>query len=304
MTRSGQLKDSTTGAVRFDAEIRGVRYAGIDTGGDGDPVLLLHGWPDDRSMWRRQIDDLYTNGYRVVAIDWIGHGGSGKPTSIERYAIDELVADLAALVRERGLGRAHLVAHDYGAVIGWVFAAAHPDLVRTYSAIAIGHPGAVLRAISPRALVNNWFLAFNALPVAVPLYRAFGAAFFKWAMRAHPDRDKVVAKFRNDPHPLYIRIWELANPMGALIGRFLLRSPARIGKLPMPVQGLYGVRDHYATPRAMSLSRRFVDGPWRFVPVNDAGHWSPLERPDEINSLLRSWFALHAQREEQANDVP
>lgn len=303
MTRSARLKDAAATARRFDAEIRGVRYAGADTGGEGDPVLLLHGWPDDRSMWRNQIDALSRAGHRVVAIDWIGHGDSEKPASIKRYAIDALVADLAALVGERRLGPVHLVAHDYGAVIGWVFATAHPELVRTYSAIAIGHPGAVLRAISPRALVNNWFLAFNALPVATPLYRAFGAAFFKWAMRAHPDRDQVVDTFRNDPHPLYIRIWERANPIGALVGRFLLRSPEQIGKLTMPVQGIYAVRDHYATPRAMALSQRFVEGPWRFAPVEDAGHWSPLERPEEINSLLRSWFALHGRAEEQADDV-
>src|SRR4029077_10346379 len=102
----------------------------VDTG-TGDPVLLLHGFPDSAEAWREQIKPLVAAGYRVIAPDLRGFGDSDKPRDPANIARDigfdklqrvgaDIPGVLAQLVPART--RVHVVGHDWGAAVGWVFA--------------------------------------------------------------------------------------------------------------------------------------------------------------------------------------
>ncbi|HWI69308.1 MAG TPA: alpha/beta fold hydrolase, partial [Nitrospiraceae bacterium] len=88
----------------------------IVTQGDGPDVLLVHGFPDDHTVWRNQIPALVDAGYRVIALDTRGCGESEIKPCESDYAIDRLVADLAALLDALGIAKVRLVGHDWGAV--------------------------------------------------------------------------------------------------------------------------------------------------------------------------------------------
>jgi pimeloyl-ACP methyl ester carboxylesterase len=82
--------------------------------GEGPDVLLVHGFPDDHTVWRNQIPALVDAGYRVIALDTRGCGESEIKPRKGDYAIDKLVADLIALLDALGIAKVRLVGHDWG----------------------------------------------------------------------------------------------------------------------------------------------------------------------------------------------
>ncbi|MDQ2092542.1 alpha/beta fold hydrolase [Rhodalgimonas zhirmunskyi] len=83
-------------------------------GGDGPPLLLLHGFPQCRAMWA-EIAPVLAQSFTVIAADLRGYGGSGKPAKMEDYSFRAMARDQAGLMTGLGFDRFHLVGHDRGA---------------------------------------------------------------------------------------------------------------------------------------------------------------------------------------------
>jgi pimeloyl-ACP methyl ester carboxylesterase len=134
--------------------------------GSGPLVLLCHGWPELSYSWRHQIPVLAQAGYRVVAPDMRGYGGSAVPHAIDDYAITDLVGDMVALVAALGETRACIVGHDWGANVAWSAALLRPDLFTAVAALSVPHrprsaaaaPLSVLRAAG---LADYYWFYFN-----------------------------------------------------------------------------------------------------------------------------------------------
>ena len=90
--------------------------------GAGEPVLLLHGFPDSSHVWRHQVPALVNAGMRVIAPDLRGFGESAKPQEVEAYAMRRLVADVVAVLYALEIERTHVVGHDWGAGLAWAVA--------------------------------------------------------------------------------------------------------------------------------------------------------------------------------------
>ncbi|MFC5950886.1 alpha/beta fold hydrolase [Pseudonocardia lutea] len=97
--------------------------------GSGRPVILAHGFPELAYSWRHQIPALAAEGYRAVAPDQRGYGGSSRPERVEDYDIHHLTGDLVALLDDLGEERAVFVGHDWGAMVVWNLALLHPERV-------------------------------------------------------------------------------------------------------------------------------------------------------------------------------
>jgi len=108
-----------------DADINGLRIHYLDAG-DGDLVVLLHGFAQTSHMWRPLMEQLAAN-HRVVAIDLRGAGGSAKPET--GYDKKTMAEDVYALVRSLGYEQATIVGHDIGLMVAYAYAAQHPDAV-------------------------------------------------------------------------------------------------------------------------------------------------------------------------------
>ncbi|MET8542971.1 alpha/beta hydrolase [Kitasatospora sp. NPDC004799] len=96
----------------------GVRLAYRDSGGDGVPLVLLHGWGQTQEMFRHQLDGL-APGRRVVTVDFRGHGRSEKPR--HGYRVARLARDVLALVDHLGLGAFDALGWSMGASVWWSF---------------------------------------------------------------------------------------------------------------------------------------------------------------------------------------
>jgi len=161
--------DGASGA-RFpvsDVDGRTYRPNGVDlrvvAAGEGPDVLLVHGFPDDHSVWRHQIPALVAAGYRVIAPDTRGCGDSAAPLGRRHYTLDLLVGDLLALLDALGIEKVRLVGHDWGAIIAWQLAIRHPERVDRYLALSVGHPTAYARGPLEQKL-KGWYVLFFLLP--------------------------------------------------------------------------------------------------------------------------------------------
>lgn len=97
---------------------------------DGPLMVFVHGWPALALSWRAQLAHFAALGYRCVAPDMRGYGGSSAPPRREDYALEEIVADMVELLRHLGAERAIWVGHDWGSPVVWELARQHPELCR------------------------------------------------------------------------------------------------------------------------------------------------------------------------------
>ncbi|KAL6079362.1 Bifunctional epoxide hydrolase 2 [Balamuthia mandrillaris] len=104
--------------------------------GHGTPVILCHGWPDCWYTWRHQMVALAANGYRAIAPDQRGFGGTSAPREVSAYTQEELVADLVALLDVLHLQQAVFIGHDWGGAIVWNMALHHPNRVQAVGAVS------------------------------------------------------------------------------------------------------------------------------------------------------------------------
>jgi pimeloyl-ACP methyl ester carboxylesterase len=136
-TRCAWLGIVVTATERF-LDVNGVRLRVYDAGpSDGPLVILAHGFPELAFSWRHQIPVLAAAGYRVLAPDQRGYGGSARPERLEAYDINALTGDLVGLVDAAGAERAALVGHDWGAVVTWSTPLLHPQRIAAVAGLSL-----------------------------------------------------------------------------------------------------------------------------------------------------------------------
>lgn len=138
---------------------------------DGDVVVLLHGWPQDRTSWHAVSPRLEAAGLRVLAPDLRGYSPGARPPRHLDYEITELVGDVTALLDAAGVDRAHIVGHDWGGALAWAVAAREPDRVATLTVLSTPNPGGMAHGMRHGdQLGHSWYMAFFALPLLPVLF--------------------------------------------------------------------------------------------------------------------------------------
>ena len=131
--------------------------------GEGEPVLLVHGFPDTHEVWRKQIPVLIEAGYRVIAPDTRGCGESEPPPGISGYKRELLVEDLRALLDALEIDKVKLVGHDWGAVQGWQLTLKYPERIERYIPLSVGHPTAYSGGGIVQKL-RGWYVVMFQIP--------------------------------------------------------------------------------------------------------------------------------------------
>src|SRR5262245_36183330 len=113
----------------------------VSAGGpkDGEPVLLLHGFPQNSHEWDGVVPLLHDAGLRTFALDQRGYSPGARPSERAEYAIAECAADAVAVGEALGYESMHVVGHDWGAIAAWYTTLLHPSFVRTLTAISVPH---------------------------------------------------------------------------------------------------------------------------------------------------------------------
>lgn len=250
--------------------------------GQGPDVLLVHGFPDCHDVWREQIPALVAAGYRVIAPDLRGCGLSDAPAQTSAYRVENLVADLKALLDELGVAKVRLVGHDWGSIVGWMFCLAHPQRVDRYVAMSVGHPGAYARASLEQKL-KGWYVVFFQLRgLAEWLLKLGHWWLFRTLIRFPSETAQVIARLSRPG-----RLTAAINYYRANL-RLIFRR--RWAKAQVPVLGLWSDGDKFLAESQMAASRDLVDAPFRYERVDGANHWLQLTAPDRVNALLLDYL--------------
>ncbi|WP_068263846.1 alpha/beta fold hydrolase [Janibacter limosus] len=150
----------------------GLTFDVDDSGPAGaDLVVLLHGWPQDRTAWSKVTPLLSATGVRVIAPDLRGYSPGARPGNHLDYVITEMVDDVVALLDEAGAERAHIVGHDWGGALAWAVAARAPGRVATLTVLSTPSPAGMAHGVrSGDQLKHSWYMALFALPVLPVLF--------------------------------------------------------------------------------------------------------------------------------------
>ena len=273
---------------RRRVEANGIRLAVVDEG-SGPPVVLLHGFPDSADVWRHQVPALVDAGYRVVAPDLRGFGESDRPEGVASYEIPVVLEDVRALTAALGTSPFRLVGHDWGGVVGWLLAAAFPDLVERYAALGVGYAS---RRPTVEELEKYWYIFLWQLEgIAEDAIRASDWKLLReWMREGRPDASPDLQRSLDD----------LARPGALRAGLAWYRAIARpetilqdelpLPKVSCPVLGVWSEHDFLPESR-MTASADNVSGRWRYERLDAVGHWIPTEAPDRLNPLLLEFLA-------------
>ncbi|REF00801.1 alpha/beta fold hydrolase [Thermomonospora umbrina] len=258
---------------------------------DGEPVVLLHGFPQHADMWDALTPMLTAHGYRVLAMNQRGYSPNATPRGRLAYRIEELVADVIALIDARaGGGPVHLVGHDWGAAVAWALTAAHPERVASLTALSVPHPFAFLTAMFTSVQgLKSWYMYFFQLPWLPERLLLVNPVRTLIRFGLSPEQARRDAARFTGPTSLRTAInWYRAMP---LVNPRAARTPVR-----RPTLFVWSDGDVAISRQAAQRCARHVQGPYTFVTLAGVSHWIPDQAPSELAELLvphlRLWPAI------------
>lgn len=319
------LADRVLTTTFFD--VNGVRLRVVDAGPhDGPVVVLAHGFPELAFSWRHQIPALASAGYRVLAPDQRGYGGSSRPDAVEAYDIAALTADLVGLIDAVGGERAAIVGHDWGATVAWSVPLLYPDRVAAVAGLSVPpvpRPQTPPTVAYRRIFGDNFFyvLYFQQPGVAdaelaadprASMLRMLGG------MRAPTDEASALRMLAPGPQGFIERLaeperlpdWLTETELDYYAAEFSrtgftgalnwYRNFDRNWEITahpvadtISVPGLFigGTDDPVLAFTRTDRAGEVVKGPYKQVMLDGAGHWIQQERPKEITGELLAFLS-------------
>lgn len=283
---------SLPGVPSVDTSLRDVNDITLHVVSAGDKddqlVVFLHGFPEFWYQWHNYIGPFAEAGYRVLVPDQRGYNQSDKPDGIRPYRLTELSGDIIDLIESEGRNGAHIIGHDWGAVVAWDLALRHPDSVNRLGIVNVPHPIVFQQTLTSnlRQLRKSWYIFFFQLPRLPEWYvRRNDFAFLVTAMQggARPD-----AFSEGDFEP-YRRAWSRPGALTGMINwyRALFRhseDPPR-ERVETPTLIIWGENDQALVPEMAPKSAKYCDES-RLETFADATHWITHEYPERVSNLL------------------
>ena len=279
----------------------GARFHVVEAGAVGGPlVLLLHGFPEFWWTWRAQLPALADAGFRAVAMDLRGYGGSDKtPRGYDPVTLGQ---DVSGVVKALGERSAILVGHGWGGYVAWATAVLHEREVSALGAVSAPHPLVMLSTLRPGRRVDA---LRHVLAMQVPMRPErrlanpgsgfLGEHLRSWAGSASAfpeDADvatyqRVISLWPSSHCALEYHRWLVRSRLRADGRRFdrRMREPVR-----QPVWLVAGGADPALPASAVERSRRRVTGPVESHVLPGAGHFPHEEDPARFTALLLAWL--------------
>jgi pimeloyl-ACP methyl ester carboxylesterase len=292
-------------ATRNHVVVSGAVSLAVTTAGDATnpPIVLVHGYPDTKDMWRPVIERLAAD-FHVIAYDVRGAGGSSAPRGPAPYDLSLLADDFDRVCAELAPGRAvHLVGHDWGGIQGWEFVTAPRFAGRiasftTIAGPALGHVLHGTRSVLRRGQVmqwldrirRSWYVVVFCLPGGPTIAWRLLLRGGRWRrLMAAADRVPV-----DDGYPAPTLVDDAlhgANLYRRNIPRRLLR-PAVLAPSHAPVQIVIPTHDRFISPSYYDAADQVAPGLRRRT--IDTSHWAPRTQP----ALIAEWIAEFARGHE------
>ncbi len=301
----------------------------VATAGSGPLVLMVHGFPESWSSWRRQMAPIAKAGFTAAAIDVRGYGGSSKPHPVEAYDMASIVADNQAVADALGGGKAILVGRDWGAPIVWNSALIDPGRFTAVCGMSIPHMG---HGQAPIIDIMRKIFTENGLFFYMVYFQDEGVAekeleadvrdtvrklYYAWSADSGrngwpADKKHGAGLLEGLTNPERFPAWLPDEDIDYLVSEFTqsgfrgplnryrnfhrdfeLMSKYAGRKIQQPSLFMAGSAD-----AAMRMFGRDVEARMRehftdlrgFHMIEGAGHWNQQEKPEETNRLLLEWL--------------
>lgn len=260
---------------------RGYEFKVHQGGPDQGPVvLLLHGFPQNSQQWDGVVPLVHGAGLRTIAVDQRGYSAGARPSEPEEYAVDECVADALSVMDALNIRSFHVVGHDWGAVVAWGLAAEHPQRVLSLTAISVAHPAAFAGAIAGDAdqrQKSEYMGFFATLDKSEPAMLASDAqllrALFAGSGMSAEETDK------------YVRPMLVPGALRAALSWYTalkLRPFKAYPPVTVPTTFIWGAADVALGQVQAEACADFVTGDYRYVPLENIGHWVPDQAPEVV----------------------
>jgi pimeloyl-ACP methyl ester carboxylesterase len=260
--------------------------------GSGPLVVLLHGYPEFWYSWRHQIPALVNAGFRVAVPDMRGYNLSSKPKGVDSYAPEHLTDDVRKLIEALGESRAHVVGHDWGANVAWMFAMRFPDHLDRLVICNVPHPLVFSKHLLTwrQGLKRSWYVFFFQLPWLPE--RMVAAGDFK-SIRTILKWDPVNKKaFSDDDIERYVEAMRQPNALTSAINYYRAifrlnkaRRKAMVAPIHRPTLMIWGLQDRYLGPELVDTPAKLVSN-LRIERLQDASHWVQCDAPERVNPLM------------------
>jgi pimeloyl-ACP methyl ester carboxylesterase len=283
-----ELARSLRGFRSHRATVNGTRLHYV-AGGRGEPLVLLHGWPQTWWEYRKVMPELARH-YRVIAVDLRGIGGSGKPVS--GYEKKNMARDIYELAGLLGYSEINVAGHDIGSQVAFSFAANHPEATRRVALLGILHPDEGIYGIPLLPTTGGpglWWHAFNQVQ-GLPEQLLSGRArhLIEWVL--HDARvDQTVVSQRD--RAIYARAYDYPDAIRGSNGWFQAWHQDIVDQrdylVTSPMLGLAPTGFFFDIMNQV-LPTRGTDV--RVEPVDDTGHYFIEQRPETVVDAFIRFF--------------
>jgi pimeloyl-ACP methyl ester carboxylesterase len=255
----------------------------------GELVVMLHGFPEGAESWAKPLHRVAQEGALAIAPDMRGYGFTDAPSGVEDYSLPKLVEDVRAIIVAFGRPNAHVVGHDWGAVVAWFFAIEHPEMAKSLTVLSVGHPAALADAMreEDQRTRSRYIDLFLLEGKAERVLEEDGNRRLR-AMYGDGVPPAAVDHFvRSLSRPG--RLTAGLNYYRANLSREQAWSALRRDAVvAAPTTLLWGDQDPALGRVQAEATARFVSGPYRLEVLEGAGHWLQFERPAEVGSAVAS----------------
>ncbi len=295
---------------------------------DGFPIVLCHGWPELAYSWRHQIKALAEAGFRVIAPNQRGYDGSPGPDEVEAYDMEHLTGDLVGLLDHYGIEKAVFVGHDWGGFIVWQMPLLHPK--RVAGIIGLNTPFIPRLSDDPIKLFRAAFsdqmyivrmqepgvidklLANNVEPFFKLMMRRSAVTPEEFQARPASERDGNLFRALEDPDStentwggelflseadmaVYVEAFTRTGFTGGInwyrnFTRNWERSEGQVPHIDCPCLMICAARDVVLPPSAAKGMEKYIPDLIKYT-VEDSGHWTQQEQPDEVNAVMLKWLS-------------
>jgi pimeloyl-ACP methyl ester carboxylesterase len=285
------------------ADVNGVRLHYVTTG-EGPLVLFLHGFPEFWYAWRDQLEE-FGQDHQAVAVDLRGYNLSSKPVGVEQYRVRYLVQDVVALSAWLGHARFTLVGHDWGGVVAWAFAAAHPERLERLIIINSPHPNIFERELreSPAQQEASRYMLMFRTPKAEEILSADN---YLWLVRNVLSDGLERGHVTELDRSAYLEAWSQPGALAGGLNYYRASAigpqaatndggaansmrPVRPAIIRVPTLVIWGEQDKALLSGNLVGLEAFVPN-LRVKRIPDGSHWVVHEHPALINALIREFI--------------
>jgi len=256
-----QIRKIRTKEFEFDCRVSGNE--------ENELIILLHGFPETSFMWINLMKKLSSIGYFCLAPDMRGYSKNASPKGVKNYTIKKLSGDILNIADAINVNKFHLIAHDWGAGIGWNIVYNNAEKIISWTALSVPHSRGFRKAIKmdkeqrKKSRYIGWFL-FPVIPEIMLRKNDFEKFRKLWKHSSPEELNNYLSVFR--------RKYSLTAALNYYRANFKKVNNQPVGDITTPTLFIWGKNDLAIGKVAAENNHKYMKGDYTFIEM-DGGHW-------------------------------